>query len=329
MKDAQNKGLLIQPILSIEVEQKRGQGEDAAVCLAVPDGRALMIACLDGCGGSGAKKYAEAENWTGARIASFSCSRMISDWFFKNKIDRLGVQEYPAERIAGSLCQALQENVANMQELLGQDRKSGVVMSSMIRPFPTTLSGALLSSQNDGSLRCLFLWAGDSRGFILTRGGLVQITADDIKDRLDPFDNIEQDGVLTNVISAKPFYINVRDFTLNEPCIILTATDGCFSYFPSPMEFEITLLETLERAQSLNAWQNLLTDTIGAVASDDFTLEAVGCGFGTFEEIRRFFRPALQRFREQFGKRIAACRSRDDLRAVWNDYKQYYLRTEG
>ncbi len=331
MKDAQNNELKVEPILAFEIEQKDGRGEDASVCLAMPDSRAALIACLDGCGGSGAKKYAEAENWTGARIASFLSGRTLSEWFFRNRIDRLGVQDYPADVIAGSLCQALQEGISDIQDKLnqGQAQQGGrLVVSSMIRPFPTTLSAALISPEEDGSLRCLFLWAGDSRGFILTRGGLIQITEDDLKERLDPFDNIERDGVLANVISAKPFHINVRDVILREPCVIITATDGCFSYYPSPMEFENTILETLERAGSLREWQEMLVGAIGSVASDDYTLEALACGFETFEQIQGYFRPALERFREQFGRRMGACRSREDLRTVWDDYKQYYLRTE-
>ena len=330
MKDAQNYELNVQPILAFEIEQKNGQGEDATVCLAMPESRAALIACLDGCGGSGAKKYADAENWTGARIASFSSGRMLSDWFFRNKIDLLGVQDYPAEVIAKSLCQALQEGIADMQNRLNtaSGRQGSLVVSSMIRPFPTTLSSALVSSQDNGGIRCLFLWAGDSRGFILTRGGLVQMTEDDLKDRLDPFENIEQDGVLANVISAKPFHINVRDVMLMEPCLIITATDGCFSYFPTPMQFEHVLLDTLERSRSLREWQDQLIGVIGSVASDDYTMETLACGFDTFGQIREFFAPTLKRYREQFERRIAGSRSREELRTVWNDYKQYYLGTQ-
>ncbi len=330
MKDAQNYELNVQPILAFEIEQKNGQGEDASVCLAMPESRATLIACLDGCGGSGAKKYADAENWTGARIASFSSGRMLSEWFFRNRIDKLGVQDYPAETIAESLRQALQESIADTQSKLNatHGRQGSLVVSSMIRPFPTTLSAALVSSQDNGGIRCLFLWAGDSRGFILTRGGLVQMTEDDLKDRLDPFDNIEQDGVLANVISAKPFRVNVRDISLKEPCLIITATDGCFSYFPTPMEFEHVLLETLERSESLSACQNQLIAAIGSVASDDYTLEMLACGFDTFSQIREFYQPTLMRYREQYDKRIAGSRSREQLREIWNDYKQYYLRTQ-
>ena len=102
-----------QLILSIETEQKAGQGEDSAACVVIPN-KAALIAALDGCGGAGSRKYAIADNWTGARIASFSCAQTLVDWFYDNKIDRLGTQLYPSRIIADSLTKALSER---MQEL--------------------------------------------------------------------------------------------------------------------------------------------------------------------------------------------------------------------
>lgn len=322
MKDVLKTESNVQPILAFEIEQKHGQGEDASVCLADPKSKAALIACLDGCGGSGAKKYPEAENWTGARIASFSSGRALAAWYRKNGLDLLGLQDYSAEAVKDSMTQALRESIDAVRDRIsgGADR---MIMSNMIRPFPTTLSCAIVDK-----LRCLYLWAGDSRGFILTKGGLTQTTTDDLKDKLDPFENIEQDGVLSNVISAKPFFVNVREITLSEPCLILTATDGCFSYFPTPMDFEGTILETLDETDSLAAWQTLLIERIGAVASDDYTMEVLAVGFDTFDEIKAYFRPTLKRYREEFAKKIRESKTREELRAVWDTYKLFYLRTQ-
>lgn len=326
MKDAQNREWNVQPILGFEIEQKKGQGEDAAVCLADPAGRAALIACLDGCGGAGAKVYAGAQNWTGARIGSFSAGRSLAAWYGANSLDRLGLQDYPAERIAQSLTQALREGVEKIRSEISPSPER-MIVSSMIRPFPTTLCCAVVSGASAG-LRCLYLWAGDSRGFLLTQQGLMQTTTDDLKDRIDPFDNIEQDGVLSNVVSAKPFFINVREAAIKEPCLILTATDGCFSYFRSPMEFEQTLLTTLQEAGNIVEWRALLIDRIGQVASDDYTMEILSVGFGTFDAIKAYYRPVLQRFLESWGNLIGENRSREEQRAIWQTYKEYYLRTQ-
>ena len=220
------------------------------------------------------------------------------------------------------MTQALRESIDAIKERVspGGDR---MIMSSMIRPFPTTLSCAIVDMP-----RCLYLWAGDSRGFILTKDGLTQTTEDDLKDHPDPFDNIEQDGVLSNVVSAKPFFLNAREIEIKEPCLILTATDGCFSYFRSPMEFEETLLETLDKAESLAEWQTLLAERTGAVASDDYTMEVLSVGFATFAGLKSLFRPTIERFRERYGKKIGESKTREDLRAIWDTYKLFYLRTQ-
>jgi serine/threonine protein phosphatase PrpC len=326
VKGTRSKEWNIQPIVGFEIEQKPGRGEDASVCIADPKNRTALIACLDGCGGSGAKVYPEAENWTGARIASFSSGRVLATWYDRNDLARLGLQDYPAERVAQSLTQALRENIDKTKSEVspGPDR---MIVSSMIRPFPTTLACAVVSEESDG-LRCLYLWAGDSRGFLLTQQGLTQTTTDDLKEALDPFENIERDGVLSNVISAKPFHVNVREAAIHEPCLILTATDGCFSYFRTPMDFEYTLLRTLYDAKSPAEWREMLISQIGQVASDDYTLEMLSFGFDTFDEIKAYFLPTLRSFYTRYGKRIAESKSRDELRAIWDAYKGFYLRTQ-
>ncbi len=308
------------------MEQKKGRGEDASVCIAEPKSKAALIACLDGCGGSGAKVYPEADNWTGARIASFSCGRVLAAWYDRNDLARLGLQDYPKDRVAQSLTEALKQSIEKTKSEVspGQER---MIVSSMIRPFPTTLSCAVVSEADDG-LRCLYLWAGDSRGFLFGRQGLIQTTTDDLREHLDPFENIERDGVLSNVVSAKPFVVNVREAKITEPCLVLTATDGCFSYFRTPMDFEYTLLKTLSESNSPAQWREKLITQIGQVASDDYTMEILSVGFDSFDAIKTYFLPTYRTFCERYQKRIEESRTRDELRAIWDEYKGYYLRTQ-
>lgn len=311
-----------QVILSIEVEQKAGQGEDSAACVVVPN-KAALIAALDGCGGAGSRKYAMANNWTGARIASFSCAQTLVDWFYANRIDYLGTQSYSSQLIANSLTKALSEK---MQELkIATAGESGrVVLSSMVKPFPTTMAAALASVENNG-VRCLMMWAGDSRGYVFSDSGLYQITRDDLRGEIDPFDNIEQDGVLSNVISANEFHINVKDMMVNNRCVIIAATDGCYGYLRSPMEFESILLSSLMEANSLKTWEDILSSRIGAVAADDYTLQALAVGFDSFEQLKDHYSTAYKQFQEKYGKYIMPGVSQSELRTVWNSYKQRYM----
>ncbi len=311
-----------QLILSIEVEQKNGQGEDSAACLVAP-GKAAFVAALDGCGGAGSKKYPSADNWTGARIASFSCAQTLADWFYRNRIDELGLQAYPPETIARSLRQALTERIAELKRQTAADTGK-VVLSNMVKPFPTTLSAALVCSSGETS-RCLMLWAGDSRGYILSGGGLFQITTDDLKGNIDPFDNIEQDGVLSNVVSGNEFQIRVRDLSIRDRCILIVATDGCFGYLRSPMEFEHALLSTLMQARSPKEWERSLSAFIGSHAADDYTLQALAIGFETFDQIKAHYRGAYERFMSQYGACLDLAADRDALKALWDKYKQHYM----
>ncbi|MBQ6481668.1 MAG: protein phosphatase 2C domain-containing protein [Anaerolineaceae bacterium] len=311
-----------QLLLSIEVEQKSGQGEDSAACVVVPD-RAAFIAALDGCGGAGSKKYSVAENWTGARIASFSCAQTMVDWFYDNKIDQFGFQSYPAKAVAQSLKQALVERITELQQLTSAEG-SRLVLSNMVKPFPTTLSAALVCRDNN-VIRCLMMWAGDSRGYVLSNRGLYQITKDDLKGEIDPFDNLEQDGVLSNVVSANDFYVNVKDININDKCILLVATDGCYGYLRSPMEYEFMLLSTLMSARSLKEWEDQLSNRIGLRAADDFTLLALGLGFESFDQIKNHYRDTFQRFQKDYGKCMNPETSQYELRQLWNNYQQQYM----
>lgn len=311
-----------QLILSIETEQKVGQGEDSAACVVVPN-KAALIAALDGCGGAGSRKYAIADNWTGARIASFSCAQTLIDWFYDNKIDRFGTQAYSSQLIANSLTEALSEKMKELKAATAGE-SGRVVLSSMVKPFPTTLAAALTSVEQNG-VRCLMMWAGDSRGYVFSDSGLYQITKDDLKGEIDPFDNIEQDGVLSNVISANEFHLNVKDMMVNNRCIIIVATDGCYGYLRSPMEFESLLLSSLMEASSLKAWEEALSYRIGAVAADDYTLQALAIGFDSFEQLKSHYSTAYKQFQEKYGKYLKPDASQGELRAVWNRYKQRYM----
>lgn len=312
----------LQLVLSIAVEQKSNQGEDSAACIVVP-AKAALISALDGCGGAGARKYAAADNWTGARIASFSCAQTLADWFFDNRVGQLGVQNYDAAVIAKSLHQALDERMAELRSQTESGQGTSFA-GSLRKPFPTTLSAALVSVE-DGYARCLMMWAGDSRGFILSETGLYQITRDELKGDIDPFDNLERDGVLSNVISASGFHLKAIDLKLVSRCIVIVATDGCFGYLRSPMEFEAMLLSTLMASKSLKEWEAALSGCIDKQAGDDYTLQALSVGFDSFEQIRETYRAAYRRLVEQYGDPRNMDSDRDALRATWDQYKKRYL----
>lgn len=313
----------IQPILSVQKEKAAGKGEDAAVCCI--GGKRGIIASLDGCGGAGARKYQKADGWTGARIASFTCARVLAEWYQQNRIDQLGLQGYPCEKIRDSLAEAFRQKLAE-RTAQTSDEAGGMISGGIVRSFPTTLA-AILLSEGEAAIRSLFLWAGDSRCYLLTEKGLRQTTKDDLKRNVDPFDNLTKDAPMSNMIFAGDFRINCVEEWVKKPFVAITATDGCFGYFSTPMAFESMLLETLQKADSPAAWEKAIDEEIGAVAGDDYTLQAVAVGFEDFAGLKRFYVPALNRYRQLFGKRLEAAAGQDDLRDIWNDYQREYLRS--
>ncbi len=312
-------------LLKIEEEKASGRGEDAAVSWISwnPDNLpSCIIACLDGLGGSGAQKYPEANNWTGARLGSFSCGRALVDWFRKNRVEELGLQGYSAERIRDSVAQVLRECVEQLARQSSSGQNSPIV-SRMVKSFPTTLAAVLLSLDDD-AFRAIFLWAGDSRCYLLTKSGLRQMTKDDLKRDIDPFENLTKDGVMSNVVCVEGFHINYYERRLNEPFIAITATDGCFGYLNSPMAFEGIFLDTLMASSSPAEWERRLRADISAVAGDDFTLQAAAVGFEDFEMLKNYFFPTQKRFQQTYGLRLHSAKEAA-LRAIWNDYKRQYL----
>lgn len=314
-------------VIAFNQEKRANLGEDTSVCLADQSGKAVFIACFDGCGGAGAKHYPTAEDWTGARLASHVCAKVAYEWYNNNQIARLGTQGAPSELIAASLKGALTDRLKWANESLSATESR--IKGSLSKTLPTTMAAALAETINEQTTRCVFLWAGDSRGFILNSQGLKQTTVDDVQGNFDALENIHRDGVLSNVISANnEFTIRTKELIFKESCIIITATDGCFAYFISPIEFEEALLETLYSSSGLEDWEKRLSFRIGEVAADDYTMQAVILGYHSFKELKNAFLPRLFDFRKQFSNPLRRMKSVNDqvgMVKLWQEYKRFYI----
>ena len=265
------------------------------------EGNDFIIASFDGCGGSGSKKYENYSGKTGAYIASRAVCGGVKSWFDESR-DGGKMLDYIGKAL--EVC----NNYAD---------KSGRIMGSLGKAFPTTaaiVTGEL--SKNGINMSCF--WAGDSRCYLLDANGLHQLTQDDI-DGQDAMSNLLNDGVMTNVISASsPFELHSKSMTLNYPCILLTATDGCFGYLKSPMEFEFLLIEALVNSKNPYEWHTALYDKMQSVAGDDFTLCAAVLGYKDFNNIKKRF---LNRYIYMSGTYID---TKEDVLDLWEKYKKDY-----
>jgi len=168
-------------------------GEDCFVVLQKPECMALCVA--DGCGGLGSRRYPGLKNHTGAYAASRLAVHVFRQWA-ENKADRARGCE---------LEQALESafrKVADRECIVQGSR----IVGSMQRRLPTTFCAALV-----GKDKADFLWAGDTRAYVLDEQGLHQCTGDHLKGTPDPFENLYRDMPLSPAPqSFSPKHTTVR-----------------------------------------------------------------------------------------------------------------------
>ena len=299
-------------LIKVYKEKIPNNGEDAYVYSA--HDCAVVVGVFDGCGGAGAKRYAKLRGKTGAYAASRIVAGTVKDWF----------AEYDGQNALeseGVLKQRIKENMQTCHNVVGEESK---LMSPMVKVFPTTAAFALLGEVK-GRISVDYFWAGDSRVYLLNSDGLAQLSVDDLSVP-DAMENLYDDGVMTNVISkSKDFSIHHGRILLEKPGIVFAATDGCFGYVSSPMEFEYMLIETLLGSHSIHEWEQNLGEQIGRVAGDDYTLSGVVLDYGGFAQMRTSFIDRGNALYRDFISGIGEM-SRAQKTLLWDRYKEEYYR---
>lgn len=313
-------------LFSVEYAALAGECEDS--CTLRSDERGALLCVADGCGGLGSRRYEALGNHTGAFVASRLVTRAVGGWAGERKPMPITQEDGEA------LKQELESDLGSILKGFGNKHcaaENTRIVGSMQRRLPTTLCAAI-SEEGGATWRdVLFVWAGDSRGYVLDAEGLHQCTRDHLRGDYDPFDSLYCDGPLGRYLSAdSPAQLSLRRLRATLPCIILVATDGAFGCLRTPMEFEMLLLDTLHSAKSWESWQRKLQNRIAKLAHDDATLLWQPCGFEDFAA----FKQALTARRETLQKRFITPvrRKRRDTafaREKWLEYRSNYDRTEG
>lgn len=307
----------------IQAEAVQDCGEDSGFVVSYENGL-VVTGVFDGCGGIGGKRYPEVNGRTGAYIGSQTAA-FAADAFFKkygekfkhvkNQTDQLQLFRQLQEYISGKL--------ATVKKKLTQN--GGVqVGGSLSKSFPTTISVTTAISAGEPTL-CNFLWAGDSRGYILDDKGLYQVTSDDIDTNSDDaFLNLREDGILTNVANGdNSFTLHNETLAFSRPSMLINATDGCFAYFLTPMDFENVILRTMIGSSSPAQWQTRLKKEIKAVTGDDFTL-AVSCfGFDSFDDMKKYYNMRQIDVQKKYINEQDGA-DEEKLRQLWESYKPSY-----
>lgn len=321
---------LITITLYINEEQVPGKGEDSALRITgTPN--AVLIATMDGCGGAGAQVYTKLGNASGARISAEHVGIALRKWFCEKQYGINGTAGKTSDQLAAEMKIWINSELQRQNSVIGSE-ESGV-QSRLARKFPSTLAAVIAEVIEKNTIRCISFWAGDSRTFILRAVGLQQTSQDDIRGSGDPFDSLMNDGRLSNLVSlSKDYTIHTSEMIVSEPCVLLTASDGCFSYFQSPMELEWALLSTLVASSSPMQWESQLRSLLGSFASDDFTMNIAVLGFYNWTAVKNAYTPRWNTFRETYYEPLQKILDEQNLEAhynLWLQYKKDYLIEDG
>lgn len=310
--------------LVIASETAPGQGEDSYA--AETDALGGLLCVADGCGGIGSRRYEKRERHTEAYEAARLTVDCVRAWVRAMDGEALPPNAAQAAACAAALRAQLIGALAAFHGEYGAQATSRVVLRSMQRTLPSTLCAALVDARAQDRLSCVFFWAGDSRGYLLDAAGLHQCTADHVAGGANALDNLYRDARLTNMVCEDGFFaIESYGLTVTKPCVVLTATDGAFAYLPTPMEFELLLLETLAASPTLESWQARLNRALSRIASDDSTLALAGFGFSSFDALKACLAPRRTELKTRFVTPVRRRRqSVEYARALWAEYRLGY-----
>lgn len=174
--------ILLDSIFCVYKEKITGAGEDS-FCYQIGEQK-LLLGAFDGCGGSGARKYAAYRNKTGAYMPSRAVVGAVQ-WLFDNDLFT-----DDGEENARRIYSVMTESLAVCSAHSGAEGSSKL-RGSMSKAFPTS-AAIVYCAVRSGAISLDCYWAGDSRVYLLDEDGLAQITADDL-DGLDAYENISGD----------------------------------------------------------------------------------------------------------------------------------------
>lgn len=300
----------------ISKEAKENLGEDSFFCMNST--HSAIVSVYDGCGGLGSRKYETMGNHSGAYIASRVVSGAVRDWYYDN-----GHKHWKdAQVLKGEINQYILKGYEKCKKYAVDKSK---IMGSMVRSLPTTMAFAYAECDKKEVLIHV-LWAGDSRVYMLDDEGLVQVTVDDI-DIVDAFENLRCDAPLTNVLSSDGKYeIHCKTLKINKPTIIFAATDGCFGYIPSPMEFEYEIVKSMVQSKNPQLFKKNLCETLAKYAGDDLAFGMMSFYFGDFNTCKKKLHKRLKYLENNYISLIEKDIDEEILINLWGKYKTSYER---
>lgn len=200
--------------------------------------------------------------------------------FFHNK-EQLN---QAAEQVKNIMLETLQK-LADVLGLKNDSKTKGNYL------LPATITATLLY-ENEDTVDAIYLWAGDTRGYVWTeKKGLQQVTKDHEEGetmynlfKLDSTPNdpkehstklpVENDGFIPT--------LEVKYIQFKKPCFIFNTSDGIYKChnFGSPLDLEYTLIEPFLRLESIEEVEKELDRIYGLCGLHDDSNTLAGKFFG-------------------------------------------------
>ena len=261
-------------------EKKKGEGEDSPALLINKE-EFVAVGVFDGMGGAGGKPCKDEEGNT--RSMAYVASRIIEK-SIENHLENIQSPDLCSPSSLKSIITSRFNQEKEKRQI-----KNSLLRSDLVRDYPTTMALAIAYSENKSDYTVASFWAGDSRNYLWTKEGLMQISRDDLDGDLDPLENLSNDARMTNCLCAnKDFIIHLKKIeNIKVPFIIFSATDGCFGYLPTPMHFHKLLQETLQNSLNSEEWGEKLNTEFAKVTGDDISFSLVSIGFENFDTLKK------------------------------------------
>lgn len=194
-------------------------------------------------------------------------------------------------RAAGDkLAEILKSKNAAIAANLGLELESKIGGTYLL---PSTVVVAF-ADEHDEDVDVLYLWAGDSRGYVWDDKGLAQIT-----------DDHEKNEVMTNLVSVtKPFRVEAGFRRFAKPVVLFNATDGCYKcpVFASPLDLECIFVNALTESDDLVGVERILREQfkVLGVHDDSNTMALATFGFADYAALK----VAANARKDEIGKTI-------------------------
>lgn len=295
----------------IDIPKSVDNGEDAPPLVmdlnrsleGSPETTSVLLGVFDGMGGAGSQKVtlADGTQKTNAYVASRATRRLVEQFFSTWNISGDDLEQ------ALKICiqNGLKEKDKELQAYA--PTQPSRFISTLHKKLPTTMSLAWFQNMADnGKIKLIALWAGDSRSYVLMpQKGLLQLTQDD-NGVTDALEALRQAPKMNNTISAsQDFAIRRKDYELDKPCMVFTASDGVFDYFPSPLLLEYYILNSLEESICIAEWRDHLREILYLWKHDDVSMALDLVGFNDFNEVKKAYLNRLEYLKATYGNILA------------------------